>query len=202
VKIVIATVIGGIVGMVCGRISTPRTAEPKPATTHTAAEELRRLHDQLRAAPDGDVTAVRASVDALRPVLGQLTAARIDRAVRHQAFGADDLAARLRRELVAGQADPSTLAGLVAALLSAVSELVIGLLDGQRVPLPPLPGQPLPVPGGPGEDDPAGEPTQPGGLPLPPPGTPGRAEPPADAATPHPVRNAPVAPERPALPLT
>ncbi|HEV2782503.1 MAG TPA: hypothetical protein VGX25_24180 [Actinophytocola sp.] len=203
VKIIVATVIGGIVGMACGGIATASAADHHKPTTHTAAAQLQRLHDQLEAALSGkDVSKVRTSVDKLRPILGQLKSAPLERAAQAQTYKADTLAARAQRNLLPGLPDPLALVtDLLTTLLSTIMDLVSGLLGGLPVPLPPLGDLPLPLPlplpGAPSDDAPA--PEEPGGLPLPLP-LPGGEQPPADTPQAPDAPGAPGAPAEPLLP--
>ena len=199
-KIIAAVVVGGLLSVALSGIATARQMDQVVATTHTAAAQLQKLHDELQAAVQTkNVGAVSKDVDALRPIFGQLKGAPLSRAATEQTFRADGTAAQLQRDLpgLGGLPDPiAIVTNLLQTLLSTVMDLVGGLLASAPLPLPNLP-LPLPLPGLPG-GAPGGDPGLPGlPLPLPLPG----AEPAAPAAPAVPAVPAiPAAPEAPAAP--
>ena len=121
-------------------------------TTHTAAEYLEQLHDYVQAAVDADdVDAVEAAVKHLRPVLGVVAKAPVERAAAALNDRADVQAAQVERDLP-GLTLLAPVTGLLTSLLVTLLDLVTSLLGGLPLPLPlPLPELPeLPLPEVPG----------------------------------------------------
>jgi len=196
------------------RLESEIAAATGQQTTHTAGEYLKQLHDYVQAAVDADdVAAVEAAVKHLRPVLGAVAKAPVERAAAVLNDRADVQAAQVERDLP-GLTLLAPITGLVTSLLTTLLDLVSSLLGGLPVPLPlplpELPGLPLPeVPGAPlpelpevpGAPDvpvpPVDVPAPPVDVPVPPVDVPA---PPVDV--PVPPVDAPVpAPEVPAVPL-
>ena len=162
-KIIAAVVVGGLLSVALSGIATARQMDQVISTTHTAAAQLQKLHDDLQGAMQAkNVGTVSKDVDALRPIFGQLKGAALDRAATAQTFKADGIAAQVQRDLpgLGGLPDPvAIVTNLLQTLLSTVMDLVSGLLASAPLPLP------LPLPGLPGA--PGGEPGLLPGLPLP-----------------------------------
>lgn len=120
-------------------------------TTHTAAEYLQQLHTYLQGAVTAeDVAAVEAAVAHLRPVLGVVAEAPVERAAAVLNEQTDAKAAQVERGLP-GLTLLAPITGLVTSLLTTLLDLVTGLLGGLPLPLPlPLPELPLPLPELPG----------------------------------------------------
>jgi hypothetical protein len=116
--------------------------------THSVAGYLAQMRDYLNAAvTQEDVEAVNAAIKNLRPVLGVVREAPVERAAAVLNDRADAQAAQIERDLPGlGLLAPIT--GLVTSLLTTILDLVTSLLGGLPVPLPlpdlPLPGLPLP----------------------------------------------------------
>ena len=164
-KIIAAVVVGGLLSVALSGIATARQMDQVISTTHTAAAQMQKLHDDLQAAMQNkNVGIVSKDVDALRPIFGQLKNVPLSRAATEQTFKADGVAAQVQRDLpgLGGLPDPiAIVTNLLQTLLSTVMDLVGGLLASAPLPLP-LPNLPLPLPGG----APGGAPgTEPGGLP-------------------------------------
>lgn len=148
-------------------------------TASSAAVQVKRLHDQLRAAVQvGDPAAVRAAAEQLTPVLGRFTSGGAGTAdLPEVVTTAADRATRLVSELLAATSpDPvAVVTGILTSLLGALQALLDGLLGTVPVPipLPPVPPVPdLPTPDlppiPPGPDLPAPElPDVPAPLPVP-----------------------------------
>jgi hypothetical protein len=134
------------------------------AATVDASTYLRQLHTYLAGAErQGDVAAVQAAVEQLRPVLKAVSRASVDRSSLTLNDQAGAQAAQVARDLP-GLSVLAPLGALLNSLLATVQDLITGLLGGLPVPipvpelpqLPPLPGVPtpdlpvpdLPVPGG------------------------------------------------------
>jgi hypothetical protein len=182
---VAATSVVSVAGAGMANASTERAAEAAMVsaieesggqTTHTAAEYLQQLHTYIQGAVTAeDVAAVEAAIAHLRPVLGVVAKAPVDRAAAVLNEQTDAKAAQVERELP-GLTLLAPITGLVTSLLTTLLDLVTGLLGGLPLPLPlPLPELPLPLPELPG-------------VPLP--EVPGAPE----------MPEAPAAPEAPALP--
>jgi hypothetical protein len=205
-KIIAAVVVGGLLSVALSGIATARQMDQVIATTHTAAAQLQKLHDDLQAGMQAkNVGQVSKDVDALRPIFGQLKGAPLSRAATEQTFKADGVAAQVQRDLpgLGGLPDPiAIVTNLLQTLLSTVMDLVGGLLASAPIPLP-LPNLPLPLPlpGAAPGPEPGAEPGLLPGLPLPLPGLtpPAAPEAPAAPAAPE-APAAPAAPEAPAAP--
>jgi hypothetical protein len=132
-------------------------------TTHTVGQYLEQLHTYLQGAVTAeDVEAVDAAVRNLRPVLGVVAKAPVERAAAVLTDRADVQAAQIERDLP-GLTLLAPVTGLVTSLLTTILDLVTSLLGGLPVPLPlPLPELPLPLPELPGVPTPE--------LPVPAPG--------------------------------
>lgn len=141
-----------------------RTDAPAGTTAaSSAAVQVKRLHDQLRAAGRaGDPVAVRAAAEQLKPILGQFTGTEASaQGLPEVVTTAADRATRLVSELLATESpDPVTVVtGILGSLLGALQALLDGLLGTLPVPIPLPPVPPLPVPPLPAPDLP---------VPLPP----------------------------------
>lgn len=118
-------------------------------TTHTAGEYLKQLHDYLQGAVTAeDVEAVSSAVKNLRPVLGAVAKAPVERSAAVLNDRADVQAAQIERDLP-GLTLLAPITGLVTSLLTTILDLVTSLLGGLPLPLP-LPELPLPLPELPG----------------------------------------------------
>jgi hypothetical protein len=152
----------------------------EPTAAPDAATVVQGLHDELKAGYEaGDLTAVRGTVDGLDAVLAALSSD--DAGLARTGAAALVVAADERNDLLAahlagipdgeqrllGLGPLDAVTGLVTSLLSTLLDLVMSLLGGLPVPLPPLPLPELPVPGLPELPVPA-----PPELPVPPPAAP------------------------------
>lgn len=158
---VAATSVVSVAGAGLANASTERAAEAAMVsaieesggqTTHTAAAYLQQLHTYLQGAVTADdVAAVEAAVAHLRPVLGVVAEAPVERAAAVLNEQTDAKAAQVERELP-GLTLLAPITGLVTSLLTTLLDLVTGLLGGLPLPLPelPLPELPLPLPEVPG----------------------------------------------------
>jgi hypothetical protein len=122
-------------------------------STHTVAGYLKELRDYVSAAVSAnDVEAITAAIKNLRPVLGSVATAPVQRAAAVLNDRADSQAAQVERDLPGlGLLAPIT--GLLTSLLSTLLDLVTSLLGGLPLPvplpdlpaLPALPGVPTPT---------------------------------------------------------
>lgn len=174
---------------VADRLESQITTATGQENTHTAAAYLKQLHDYLQGAVTADdVAAVSAAIQNLRPVLGAVESAPVERAAAVLSDRADVQAAEIERGLP-GLTLLAPITGLVTSLLTTVLDLVTSLLGGLPVPLP-LPELPLPLPELPGVPTPE--------LPVPAPDVPAPDVPAPDV----PVPDLPVpAPDVPAPPV-
>jgi hypothetical protein len=114
------------------------------ASTHSMADYLGQLHDYLNAALEQDnVAAVDAAVKNLRPILGEVSRADVERGAAVLNDRADSQAAQIERDLP-GLTLLAPVTGLVASLLTTLLDLVTSLLGGLPIPVP-LPALPLPA---------------------------------------------------------
>lgn len=173
---------------VADRLESQITTATGQQSTHTAAAYLKQLHDYLQGAVTAeDIDAVSAAVQNLRPVLGAVETAPVERAAAVLSDRADVQAAQIERDLP-GLTLLAPVTGLVTSLLTTILDLVTSLLGGLPVPLP-LPELPLPLPEVPGVPTPE--------LPVPAPDVPAPDVPAPDVPAP----DLPVpAPEVPAVP--
>lgn len=158
IRFVAATVAAAVVSVMGAGVANAATADriesriatvTGQTTTHDAGEYLRQLHDYIAGAADaGDVAAVEAAVKDLRPVLGSVATAPVERAALELNDRADVQAAQVERELP-GLDLLAPITSLLTSLLSTLLELVTSLLGGLPVPVP-LPELPLPLPEVPG----------------------------------------------------
>jgi hypothetical protein len=116
--------------------------------THSVAGYLAQMRDYLNAAvTQEDVEAVNAAIKNLRPVLGVVREAPVERAAAVLNDRADSQAAQIERDLP-GLTLLAPITGLVTSLLTTILDLVTSLLGGLPLPLPvpdlPLPDLPLP----------------------------------------------------------
>jgi hypothetical protein len=125
-------------------------AQAGAAAVSSAAVQVKRLHDQLRAAGRaGDPVAVRAVAEQLKPILGQFTGTEASaQGLPEVVTTAADRATRLVSELLAAESpDPITVVnGILGSLLGALQALLDGLLGTLPVPIPLPPVPPLPAP--------------------------------------------------------
>jgi hypothetical protein len=124
-------------------------------STHTMAGYLQQMRDYLSAAVSAnDVDALNAAIKNLRPVLGSVATAPVERAAAVLNDRADSQAAQIERDLP-GLTLLAPITGLVTSLLTTLLDLVTSLLGGLPLPLP-LPDLPLPaLPALPGVPTPA-----------------------------------------------
>src|SRR4051812_11564466 len=119
VKTVGSAIVGALVALTCGGMASADQTENSTPTTHTAAAQLRQLHDQLATAIQaGDLNTARTSVDSIRPILTDLKSTPLARSAADQTSQTDNLAA-------AAQLDLGGLGGNPVTMLSdAVSSLL------------------------------------------------------------------------------
>lgn len=114
-------------------------------STHTVAGYLQQMRDYVSAAVTAnDAKAVDAAIKNLRPVLGMVAEAPVERAAAVLNDRADSQAAQIERDLP-GLTLLAPITGLVTSLLTTLLDLVTSLLGGLPLPLP-LPDLPLPLP--------------------------------------------------------
>lgn len=131
------------------RVESEIAAATGQTSTHDAGDYLQQLRVYLAGAVDqDDVEAVRAAVENLRPMLGAVADAPVERAALVLTDRADAQAAQVERDLP-GLTLLAPVTGLVTSLLTTLLDLVTSLLGGLPVPLP-LPELPLPLPEVPG----------------------------------------------------
>jgi hypothetical protein len=119
------------------------------STTHAAGTYLQQLRTYLAGAVDqDDVAAVSAAIKNLRPMLGAVNKAPVERAALVLSDRVDMQAAQVERDLP-GLTLLAPVTGLVTSLLTTLLDLVTSLLGGLPVPLP-LPELPVPLPELPG----------------------------------------------------
>jgi hypothetical protein len=159
IRLVTAVASAALVSVMGAGVANAATAEhggSHPVAGHAATVDagqyLRQLHTYLAAAErQGDVAAVRAAVERLRPVLKSVSHASVDRSSLALNDRAGTQAAQVARDLP-GLTILAPLGALLNSLLATVQDLVTSLLGGLPVPvpvppLPPLPGVPdVPVP--------------------------------------------------------
>jgi hypothetical protein len=118
--------------------------------THTMAGYLQQMRDYMSAAVSAnDVEAVNAAIKNLRPVLGSVATAPVERAAAVLNDRADSQAAQIERDLP-GLTLLAPITGLVTSLLTTLLDLLPG------VPTPALPDLPAPPDApAPGADVPA-----------------------------------------------
>jgi hypothetical protein len=145
----IAAVASAVVVSVTGAgMANAATAGPRgvPVAGHAATQDagqyLRQLHDYLAgAARHGDVAAVQAAVENLRPALAAVAKAPVERSALVLNDRAAAQAAQVERDLP-GLSILGSVGSLLNALLATLMDLVSGLLGSVPVPMPP----PLPLP--------------------------------------------------------
>jgi hypothetical protein len=119
------------------------------STTHGAGEYLGQLREYIAGATKaGDVAAVEAAVRDLRPMLGAVSTAPVERSALVLNDRVDAQAAQLERDLP-GLTLLAPLGSALNALLASLMSLVTGLLGGLPVPVP-IPEVPVPLPEVPG----------------------------------------------------
>jgi hypothetical protein len=117
-------------------------------STHNVSKYLTQMRDYINAAvTQDDVAALNAAIKNLRPVLGSVKSAPVERAATVLNDRADAQAAQIERDLP-GLTLLAPITGLVTSLLTTLLDLVTSLLGGLPLPLPlpdlPLPDLPLP----------------------------------------------------------
>ena len=131
------------------RLESRIAAATGQTDAHTVSGYLSQMRDYLNAAvSQNDVDALNAAIKNLRPVLGVVADAPIERAAAVLNDRADTQAAQIERDLP-GLTLLAPITGLVTSLLTTLLDLVTSLLGGLPVPLP-LPELPLPLPELPG----------------------------------------------------
>jgi hypothetical protein len=131
------------------RVESQITAVTARTSTHTAAEYLKQLRTYIAGAVDqNDVAAVEAAIKNLRPMLGAVAKAPVERAALVLSDRVDSQAAQVERDLP-GLTLLAPITGLMTSLLTTLLDLVTSLLGGLPVPIP-LPDLPLPLPEVPG----------------------------------------------------